>query len=84
MGKNGGFLETEILLSDNRIDEYELHNFNEIIPESKIQEHKYRFEKPSLSNRLETTVNPKTIELSSKVIKIIDRLKIKRQIAIQC
>lgn len=62
--QNGGFLETEILLSDNRIDEYELHNFNEIIPESKIQEHKYRFEKPSLSNRLETTVNPKTIELS--------------------
>lgn len=58
------FSKTEILLADNRLNEYELSNFKEFIPEKSLQEHKYKFEKPCLSNHIESQIAPQTIELS--------------------
>jgi energy-coupling factor transport system ATP-binding protein len=62
--QKGSFHKTEILLSDNRINEYGLSNFNEVIPENNLQEHKYKFEKPCLNKETETTISPQIIELS--------------------
>lgn len=63
--QKGNFSKTEILLADNRFNEYGLSNFNELIPENSLQEHKYKFEKPCLTNDIETKIAPLTIELSN-------------------
>lgn len=62
--QKGDFSKTETLLADNRLNEYGLSNFNELIPENSLQEHNYKFEKPCLSNDIETQIAPQTIELS--------------------
>lgn len=62
--QKGNFSKTEILLADNRLNEYGLSNFNELIPENNLQEHKYKFEKPLIRNVIETQIAPQTIELA--------------------
>lgn len=62
--QQGNFSATEILLADNRIDEYGLTDVNEIVPNNNADEHKYKFEKPRISEKLESTVDATTIELS--------------------
>lgn len=62
--QNGCFPKTEFFLVDNRFNEYGLNDFTELIPEYSLQEHKYKFEKPCLSNDIATKIAPQTIELS--------------------
>ncbi|MFN8429789.1 MAG: ATP-binding cassette domain-containing protein [Spirosomataceae bacterium] len=62
--QKGNFSETEILLADNHINEYGLSNFNELFPQYRLQEHKHKFEKPYLSNDIETQIAPQSIELA--------------------
>lgn len=61
--QNGSFHKTEILLSDNRINEYGLINFNQVIPQNNLQKYKFQFEKPFLSKEIKTTISAQIIEL---------------------
>lgn len=62
--QQGNFSETEILLADNRINEYGLTDVSEIVPDNNSAEHKYKFEKPCVSEKMKSAVDVTTIELS--------------------
>lgn len=62
--QQGAFSETEILLADNRINEYGLTDVNEIVPNNNSVENKYKFEKPRVPGKLKSAVEATTIELS--------------------
>lgn len=62
--QQGSFSETDILLADNRIDEYGLTDIIVVEPNNNSNEHKYKFEKSCVSEKLESAVTSTTIELS--------------------
>ena len=62
--QNGGFKNTEVLLADNRTDEYKLNSFTEKVVNN-TEENKFVFSNPQLPLNFETTVQPQKIELSN-------------------
>lgn len=62
--QQGSFSKTDILLADNRIDEYGLTDISVVTPNNNSNEHQYEFEKPCVCEKLESAVTSTSIELS--------------------